>query len=156
MHQSQSTQTISQLDERRGAYFYLKIDAETVEQFSQKRKTRLICKLDNQLEFRCGLNHFGDGNFFIILSKKNLKQIGKELGDSVNFEIREDPNPLGVEMPEVLEVLLAQDEDLKSKFDQLSMGKKRSVIFAMHKIKNIDLQVTRTAELINKASEGRR
>ncbi|GAB5530475.1 MAG: hypothetical protein Roseis3KO_22520 [Roseivirga sp.] len=141
-------QRIKQLEKRRGGYFYLEIFATIVDQFPNKRKTRFLCTLDGQLTYQCGLNHLGDGNFFIIVSGKNLKSIGKSLGDKVSFELREDPNPLGVEMPEVLEVLLYQDEQLNSKFEKLSMGNKRHVIHSIIKIKDIDLQIAKAAKTI--------
>jgi uncharacterized protein YdeI (YjbR/CyaY-like superfamily) len=70
-----------------------------------------------------------------------MKEIGKKMGNKVHFEIKEDPNPLGVDMPEVLEAVLEQDEELKSIFENLSLGKQRSVIFSIQKIKNIDKQI---------------
>ncbi|MGD1841651.1 MAG: YdeI/OmpD-associated family protein [Thermonemataceae bacterium] len=95
------------------------------------------------------MNHLGDGNFFIILGKQRLKQIGKGLGDTITFHLKEDPNPLGVEMPQVLTILLAQDEVLKAVFEQLSMGKKRHVIHTISKIKDIDKQVGKATKLLN-------
>lgn len=135
------TQTIQQLEKNRGGYYYLKISSDLVDTMTDKRSTRLLCTLEGQLTFPCGLNHYGDGHFFIILSGKNLKTLGKELGDAVAFELREDPNPLGVEMPEVLEAVLEQEEELKTLFNSLSMGKKRSVIFSVSRIKDIDKQI---------------
>lgn len=145
-------QIIGQLEPRKGAYFFLKINADVVNQFEHQRKTRLICHLDNQLEFQCGLNHLGDGNFFIIISKKNLKTIRKQLGDEVDFTIRQDPNPLGVDMPETLEILLEQDELIKERFDQLTLGKRRGIIHQIMRIKNIDLQISRATDLILEAN----
>ena len=142
------TQRVKQLDKRRGGYFYFKIPATLVESFENKRFTRFICTMDGKTEFRCGLNHLGDGNFFIIVSASNLKKIGKALNDKVTFELKEDPNPLGVEMPEVMQVLLDQDEHVKSKFEKLSMGKKRHIIHTIKKIKDIDKQVHKALELI--------
>ncbi len=144
-------QVIGQLEPRKGAYFFLRIDADIVAQFERQRKTRFICTLDNTVEYQCGLNHLGDGNFFIILSKKNLAKVSKSLGDSISFHLREDPNPLGVAVPEVLEVLLAQDAQLKETFDKLTLGKKRNVIHQMKGIKDLDLQIERTIELIQTA-----
>ena len=141
-------QKIKQLEKRRGGYFYLKILASVVDQFPNKRKTRFLCTLDGQLTYQCGLNHLGDGNFFIIVSGKNLKAIKKNLGDKVSFKLQEDPNPLGVKMPEVLEVLLSQDEQLNSKFEKLSMGNKRHVIHSIIRIKDIDLQIAKAVEKI--------
>ena len=127
--------------------------SEVVEQFEKKRLTRFICTLEDKLQFRCGLNHMGDGNFFIIVSGANLKKIGKDLNDKVTFNLIEDPNPLGVEMPEVLQVLLDQDGTLKDKFDKLSDGKKRHVIHSIKKIKDIDKQVHNAIKLIETQSK---
>lgn len=137
-------QIIQQLEKRKGGYFYFKIEASLVEQMTRKRATRLICTVDQKLFYPCGLNHLGDGNFFIILATTKLKSLGKNLGDEVALEIIEDPNPLGVAIPESLEVLLEQDEDAKSIFEQLTDSKKRSLIYSINKVKNIDLQVEKS------------
>lgn len=71
-------QNISQLEKQKGGYFFLKIDAEIVNQFQKKRHTRMICVLDEKINFRCGLNHLGDGNFFIIVAGKCLEQLNKK------------------------------------------------------------------------------
>jgi hypothetical protein len=101
------------------------------------------------------INHLGDGNFFIILSTKNLETVGKQLGDKIKFELTIDPNPLGVDILEVLESIIEQDKDLKEKFEKLTLGKQRNVIHQMNKIKNIDLQIKKTLELINNADKPR-
>ncbi len=145
-------QKIGQLEKRKGGYFFLKIEAEIINQFEKKRKTRLIGRLENKTEFQCGLNHLGDGNFFVILSKKNLDSVGKKFGDLIHYEFREDPNPLGVDMPETLTVLLEQDFLLKEKFEKLTLGKKRSIIHQMNRIKNIDKQISKSISLINEAN----
>jgi hypothetical protein len=148
-------QILGQLEKRKGGYYYLKIDSEIVNQFENMRHTRLICILENKLSFQCGLNHFGDGNFFIIISSKNLETIGKNLGDLICFELIKDPNPLGVDMPEVLESIIEQDQELKEKYEKLTFGKKRSIIHQINKIKNIDLQISKTINLITTADKPR-
>ena len=134
-------QEVQQLEKRKGGYYFLKIDKESVEQFEKKRATRLVCTINDALSYSCGLNHLGDGNFFIILSNKNLKKLGLELGDEFSFYIEEDPNPLGVAIPEVLEVLLAQDPAAKKIFEAITDGKKRSLIYTIARVKDIDKQV---------------
>ena len=142
------TQPIAQLEARKGGYYFLRIEAGIVEQFERKRATRLICTLNNELSYSCGLNHLGDGHFFIILATKHLKKLGLELGDPIQFEIHEDPNPLGVEVPEVLEVLLAQDEGAKAVYEALTDGKKRNLIHTMNRVKNIDLKVEKALKIL--------
>ena len=155
MKEYKSEQIIGQLEKRKGGYFFLKVEAEIINQFENKRQTRFLCTLQKSVTFQCGLNHLGDGNFFIILSTKNLQTVNKKLGDNIHYELNEDPNPLGVEMPEVLEAILEQDESIKATFDTLTLGKKRNVIHQINKIKNIDKQVQKTIKLINDSTKPR-
>ncbi|MGB6150933.1 MAG: YdeI/OmpD-associated family protein [Pricia sp.] len=148
MTEYQGTQKIKQLEPIKGAYFYLKINAEIVEQFEKKRATRLICTLDDIVSCRCGLNHLGDGNFFIIVAKKWLVKLNKELGDEVHYKIEKDPDQLGVKMPEVLTTLLAQDSEAKAIFEKLTDGKKRSLIYSIQKVKDIDLSVRKILDFL--------
>ena len=141
-------QPLRQLEKRKGGYYYLQVAADLVNQFEKKRATRLVCSIDDTVSYSCGLNHLGDGNFFIIIATKHLKKLGKELGDEITAEISEDPNPLGVEIPEVLQVLLAQDEYARKIFDQITDGKKRSLIYATRSIKDIDLQVQKIMSIL--------
>jgi hypothetical protein len=141
-------QPIRQLEKRKGGYFYLVIDNATVDQFEKKRHVRLKCEIDHKISYSCGLNHLGDGNFFIIVATKYMKQLKKEPGETVQFKIYEDPNPLGVEEPEVLKVLLEQDSNAKSTYNQMTDGKKRSLIYTIRGTKNIDTQVSKILEFL--------
>ena len=143
-------QTIKQLEKRKGGYFYLKLDAKVIDRFSRKRATRMICTIDKEVSYRCGLNHLGDGNFYIIIAGKYLKKLNKEIGNEVSYKIEEDPDQLGVEIPEVLTVFLGQDLEAKAIFDRLTDGKKRSLIYSFAKIKDIDKQVKIIMDFLNK------
>jgi hypothetical protein len=134
-------QTIKQLEKRKGGYYYLKLESEIINQFSKKRATRMVCTIDNKVSYRCGLNHLGDGNFYVIVAGKYLEELNKELGEEVDYRIDEDPDQLGVDVPEVLTVFLEQDADSKAIFDKLTDGKKRSLIYSFVKIKDIDKQI---------------
>ena len=149
MHGVELRLIIEQLDERKGGYFFLRIDAELVNQFPQKRATRLICTLDNSVTHRCGLNHLGDGNFFIILSIKRLNALNKGVGSEVACKLQEDPSELGVDVPDVLEALLIQDDALRMRYEQLTDGKKRGLIYSINKLKDIDKQVRIAVAIIN-------
>ncbi|MEN0003578.1 MAG: YdeI/OmpD-associated family protein [Bacteroidota bacterium] len=146
----QFEQAIDQLEARKGGYFYLRVKAATVETFSRKRATRLLVNLDERVEYGCGLNHMGDGDYFIIVAGRYLKQLQKEKGDIVQYTLREDPNPLGVAIPEVLSALLEQDEAAKTVFDRLTDGKKRSLIYSIQKVKDIDKQVDKILAFLEK------
>jgi uncharacterized protein YdeI (YjbR/CyaY-like superfamily) len=51
--------------------------------------------------------------------------------------------------------LLSQDEDLNKIYNQMSDGKKRSLIFLIKNIKNIDLQVQKTISFLNAVKQNR-
>jgi hypothetical protein len=148
----QSKIIINQLEKRKGGYFYLTLPGEVVDTFPGKRKTRLLCTFEKKLTFPCGLNHLGDGNFFIIINRKNISTILKKPGDTVEVKLMEDPNPLGVDMPEVLEALLEQEEELKEVFEKLTMGRKRFIIHAINKIKDIDKQIGKAEKMLRDPS----
>ncbi|MEM6684998.1 MAG: YdeI/OmpD-associated family protein, partial [Bacteroidota bacterium] len=94
----------------------------------------------------------GDVNFYIIIAKKHLDSINKKLGEEVYFKIEEDPDQLGVEMPEVLTVFLEQDSASKSIFDTLTNGKKRSLIYRIIATKDLDAKVKTILTFLQKSS----
>jgi hypothetical protein len=151
----QSHQVIGQLEKRKGGYFFLEIEADIINQFQNKRHTRFLCMLEGHLTFQCGLNHLGDGNFFIILSSSNLSNVQKKLGDVIHFELYEDPNPLGVDMPETLDAVIEQDEHLKAIFESITLGKKRNIIHQISRIKDIDKQIQKSIKLIKESTQPR-
>lgn len=138
---SQGQQIIRQLEKRKGGYYYLRVAADLVDTWEKKRATRLVCTLDETVSYSCGLNHMGDGDFFVIIAGRHLKKLDKDLGDPLDYQLDLDPNPLGVPVPEVLTVLLAQDTEAEASYEQLTDGKKRSLIHRIKPIKDLDLQV---------------
>lgn len=147
----QGTQILQKLSAKKGAYYFIKVPAKVVEQFPLGRKTRLRCSLEGRLSYSCGLNHYGDGDYFIILSKRYVKELKKNIGDPLQFKIVEHPNPLGVDIPEVLTVFLEQDQDAKAIYDTLTDGKKRSLIFSIGRVKSIDIQLRKIREFLVEA-----
>lgn len=74
----------------------------------------------------------------------------EQLGEEVNYRIDEDPDQLGVDIPEVLTVFLEQDADSKAIFNKLTDGKKRSLIYSFVKLKDIDKQVRNIIDFLAK------
>ncbi|MEL6560960.1 MAG: YdeI/OmpD-associated family protein [Bacteroidota bacterium] len=139
---TKGSQQIRQLEKRKGGYFYLEIPADVVNALDHKKSTRVICHLNGEVSYRCGFNHLGDGNYYLIVATKILKQLAITPDESADYEIYLDPDQLGVEVPEVLTVFLEQDEEAKNTYDSLTNGKKRSLIYSIAKMKDIDKQVS--------------
>jgi len=119
----------------------LTIEAAVINQFLNKQHIRFLGTLEGRLTFQCGLNHLGDGNFFISISTSSLASVQKEVGENFHFEFSEDLNPLGVDIPEVPEIVIEQDEHLKAIFESLTLGKQRNIIHQISRIKHIGKQI---------------
>ncbi|WNJ17094.1 DUF1905 domain-containing protein [Pontibacter sp. G13] len=152
MDHFQARLILSKLAPRKGGYHHLVIPHEVVDQFPRGKKTRVICTLNESLSYACGFNHLGNGDFFIIVAKRYLKQLDLEGGEEVLVQIQTDPNPLGVDIPEVLQVLLAQDQEAESTFDQLTDGRKRTLIYMLQRIKSVDLAVQKCLAFLEEES----
>ena len=134
-------QPLRKLQHNRGGFYYLEVDSKTVAQLPEKHKTRIICALEQTLKLRCGLNRLGNGNFYVLLAQRHIKTLNKNLNDLIAFKLEVDPDPLGVDIPEVLEELLHQDSEAKNTFNGLAHSRKRTLIHQVNRIKNIDIQV---------------
>ncbi|MGA0063481.1 MAG: YdeI/OmpD-associated family protein [Flavobacteriaceae bacterium] len=141
-------QPLRKLQHNRGGFYYLEVDAETVAQLPEKHKTRIICTLEQTLKLRCGLNHLGDGNFYVLLAQRHIKNLNKNLHDLVAFNLEVDPDPLGVDIPEVLTELLHQDSEARNTFNLLAHSRKRTLIHRVNRIKNIDIQVRQILDFL--------
>ncbi len=135
------SQPLARLDPGKGRYFHFAIPAEIGRQFPGQPRPRIQLIIPHHLELSLALNPMGDGSYYIMLARRYVKRLGLQEGDLVQFEIREDPHPLGVPMPEELEVLLEQDAFVRQAFDNLTDGRKRSLIHAMNRIKDLDRKV---------------
>lgn len=129
--------TVELLPKRKGGYHYIAIDKVVVNQFPKQKKTRLLCTINNA-SFPCGFNPLGNGDYYIILGAEKRKQCGIQLGETIAYELAVNPNLLGVAEPEILCEFLAQDPLANAKYKQLTDGKKRSLIFALMRVKDID------------------
>ena len=82
----------------------------------------------------------GQGKYYLILSRRLLKQIGAVVGDtvSVNFRIADQD---AVNIPDELRIALAQDQTAQAMWDKLTSGKRRG--FA-HRVSSARTAVTRS------------
>ncbi len=109
---------------------------------------RLICTINNSLSFQCGLVALGEGRAYINLSIKRMKQIGLKNGMEVFVQLEKDNSKYGFEMPDELNELLLQDNEAKRRFDLLTPGRQRYVIFYVSGVKSSQLKIDRAITLL--------
>ncbi len=125
------------------SWHYLPIEAKHAVKFGfTGNSRRVVCTLNGTETFQCALMPM-DGEFFIIINKKIRSRLGIEAGHSVKVELVKDTSKYGLPMPEEFEEVLAQDDEGRKLFEALTDGKKRTLIYNVSTVKDIDRRIHR-------------
>lgn len=122
-------------------WHYISIDAEFAEKFERKGSTRrVICTLNGVETFPCALMPYR-GTYFVMVNKERRTRLNISPGDKVTVEIVADESEYGMPMPEELREVLNQDPDGEKYFRALRDGAKRSMMYYIGKLKDIDRRI---------------
>ena len=129
--------------------FYLEIPARVVQKIGGIGKVRLLCEVNKQITFQCGLMSLPEGKAYISINSKRMKELGVEMGDNVNVTLTEDTSEYGVVVPEELTELFKQDPEGKHRFDLLKPGMQRYILNYVNTVKSPQLRVDKAFTLIS-------
>lgn len=129
--------------------FHIKVPNVVVVHFLSQDVKRVVCTLNNTVEFQCALMPAGDGVYFILINKKIRDQLKLKEGSKVEVHLTKDESEFGLPFPVELEEVLAQDKVGKEYFDKLTPGKQRNIIYAAGQVKNPDLRIQRAMILVD-------
>lgn len=110
----------------------------------ERRGMRVRGQIDNLQINGKSLLPMGDGDFILPLDGKIRKQLRKEAGDPVALSLEHDAD-FKIEMPEDLEVCLAQEDGLLAQFLSYTKAHQNYFIVWLNTAKT---EVTRTKRLI--------
>lgn len=121
---------------------------------SEKGPVRILCKIGTGSEFPCALipRH---NRYVIAASKKLIKENNLLNGKPFLISIRPDPNN-GLELPEELIEVLAQDDFAFQVFNALKDGEKRGYIYYIRQGKSIETRIKRSFEIAEKIKQRNR
>lgn len=109
---------------------------------------RVVCVLNEKMEYQCALLPRGDGSFLITVNKKTQTNLGLTIGSKVNVSLRKDESEYGLPMPEELAELLAQDEEGNRLLHALTPGKLRTLLYIVGQPKNSDIRLHRALTVV--------
>ncbi|GAB3274579.1 hypothetical protein GCM10027347_47560 [Larkinella harenae] len=136
--------------EQRDRTHYIDVPDEVVRQFMQTKPVRMMCLLNDSIEFHCALRPKGDGSFFISIGTP-IRQQGKlRLGDTLRAAIWKDESEYGRKMPEELTELFAIDEEGSRLFHALTPNQQRGIIYYVDGAKTPQVRVDRAIMMINR------
>lgn len=118
---------------------------------------RFTIRINDKLEWEAGSVALGNQRAYITVSKARLKELGIELGDTVDVCLKENLNELGFEIPIEFEEVLRQDDEAKRRFEQLNPGFKRHIVYLIKNFKTSQSRVDKSIfylENLKKSPEG--
>jgi hypothetical protein len=119
---------------------------------------RLIVRLDNAIQWQCGLLAMGEGSACVTVQNKRLKELKKVIGDDVEVRFFKDESTYGVEVAEEIAEYWAQDAEAFRRFSQLTPSMQRYILNYVTTVKNPDKRLERTLLLMRnllRSAEGK-
>lgn len=109
-----------------------------------KKSKRVICTINNETTYQCGLLSAGELGYFINVNAMIRKKAGLSLQDEVQLNLRRDSSKYGLPVPEVFQEFLKQDIVFKKYFHSLTKGKQRTLIHRIGTYKSEQKQLEKT------------
>ena len=104
---------------------------------------RIICTLNNDINFHCGMLPKKDYHY-IMLSKDKIKTLNLDINNQFWVDIVADKSEFGANLSEEFQEVLESDPDGKMLFNKLTSGKQRSIIYLISKTKSSQLKIEKT------------
>lgn len=137
-----------------GNWHFLPVPDREALAFRDAGHKRVLCSLNGEAPFHCALARQEDRGYYIMLSKRRLKEHDLTRGDEVDVQLTEDQSEYQAPMPEALDEVLKSDYEGYRVFQSLTPGKQRSIIHMIRRIKSVDLQIERALTIIENLKLG--
>lgn len=125
--------------------------------FASNGVRRVVCVLNEKIEYQCALLPKGDGSFLITVNKKIRDTLGLKAGSPVRAGLRKDESEYGLPMPEEMDEALSQDEEGSRHFHALTPGKIRTLLYIVGNVKDPDKRIGRALAILEhlKVNDGK-
>lgn len=130
--------------------FHVTVSRGVLEKFFQPEdestlfNQRFVIRINDQIEWSCGTVPLGDDTAYITISSKRMKDLGVHEGDRVQVALTKDNSEYGLDVPEEFEIALEQDPEAKRRFEQLTKGKRRAIIYMVTQFKTTDKKIEKS------------
>ena len=107
---------------------------------------RIIVHIDGQ-QFHCAIHHRKARGYFVYFGKQASRQLGIYKGEKIEVGIEADRSRYQAPLPEEFEAVISTDADAMEAFESLPPGKKRSLLFSVHRLKNVDSRIDKSLRI---------
>lgn len=109
---------------------------------------RFKITVNEQVTWRAGSVVLGNNQAYITISKARMKQLGVNQGDTVSVSLKKDTSKYGMDVPEEFEELLRQDDHARKRFESLTMGFQRNIIYVVAQLKTSSKRIEKSLFLM--------
>lgn len=121
--------------------------------FLQNKTRRVVCLINGQVSYSCGLMPKGNDEYFVNVNAKVQKQLQIKIDDEVTVKIKADDSKYGLPMPEELQAILEMDEYGNKMFHQLTPGKQRNLLHIIGKPKSSEIRLKKAMTIVEYLKE---
>jgi len=124
--------------------YHIKVPNAIARHYLEMGDKRVICNLNDAMEFQCAIMSAGDGVYFINVNKKIREQLNLKEGSKIKVGLEKDTSEFGLPFPDELKEVLRQDKAADGFFKKLTPGKQRNLIYIAGQPKTSDLRILRS------------
>jgi len=133
---------------------FIKLDPVTVSTFTPNENQRLICRLNDQVDFHCAILPKKDGGHFINIGSAICKKLKLKEGAKINAVFTIDTTAYQFDMPEELKEVLNTDPEAYKIFHSLTEGNQRGLMYVVSQVKSSDKRIERALTIAAKLKSG--
>lgn len=130
-----------------GGMHYIEVDKEWIAQSTGSQEKRVLCKMNDQIEFHCAVLKSKEVGHFINIGPAVCKPLNLKEGSVVQATFLPDHSEYKFEMPEELLAVLSTDEEAEQVFQSLSDGNKRGLMYLVTQVKSVDKRIGRALKI---------
>ena len=145
------TSKIEHLDKLRMSY--ISVTDEILQEFMEKGdkllyNQRFDVTINDQVSWQGGTVSLGNNTAYITFSKARMKEIDVGLGDTVTVQLVKNRLEYGFDVPEEFEEVLKQDPLANERFQALTKGTRRAVIYLVIQVKSSQKRIEKSIFLL--------
>jgi len=109
---------------------------------------RFEVTINDKIKWKGGTTALGNDSAYIAFSKARMKEINVQPNDEVDVILTRDTSEYGFDVPEEFSEVLEQDNEAKSRFESLTMGKRRATIYLILQVKSSTKKIEKSLSIM--------
>ena len=138
--------------------YHIYIPEQVMQPFIDKQVKRLLIKASYNKKamhfYAAFVKDKNTDDFRIMFGKHLQKQLGVLQNDYFKVQLFEDNSKYGVDVPEELDAVFKSDVEAFTLFENLTAGKKRSIIYAISRFKNSQIRIDKSLIMCDNLKRG--